>query len=404
MGALGQDHDVVTLTLNDEVVIRSLQFDVARSITTQPCAFGMDIGTGEKARDLMKRYPPGTPFKLAIDGAQQFTGVTDGYTTRQSGEATSFGLRGRDNMSMLIGARAREDKSFSDITYAELVEQVLKLAAPKASWVLYNTNDGNRRATTKSALPGGTPTSEVNDTVIGELENGEPVYGTTTVTGPSQQSRKLRVKAGQEWYGWLKGELDRAGLMLWAEAEGNFVLAAPDVKQPPMARILRKRGSLKNVVTVFDASHRNETTSRFSECIVHMRRGGGAEARAKGFAQYVDQEMIDLGFDRPLVITDTKCKTLAQAEAMARRKVAEARRSSWTLNYEVSGFTTMGIEGSRIVWAPDTVVEVDDDEFGLYGSFWVESVKMSRNPHSSTSLTLMRLEDVLYGSDPDGES
>lgn len=403
MGNIGEDHDVVSLTLNDEVIIRSTQFSIARSITTQPNAFAMDIGTGEEAKALMKRFKPGTPFKVAIDDAVQFTGITDGYQTRQSGSATSFGLRGRDNMALLIGAKAREDKSFSDITYSELVEQVLKLAAPGRAWVLYNTNDANRKATTKSQIAVGETVTEANNIQIGELENGEPVFGQTTFTGPSQQSRKLRVKAGQEWYGWLKGELDRAGLMLWAEAEGNFVLAAPDTQQPPIARIYRKRGTPSSLVTVYDAAHRNEVTGRFSECIVHMRRGGGKEARAKGFASYVDQEIVDLKIDRPLVITDTKCKTLAQAEAMARRKIAESRRQGWSLNYEVAGFSQMGIEGRRVIWAPDTVVEVDDDELDLHGSFWVEAVNMGRNPNSSTKLNLMRLEDVIYGADPDGE-
>ncbi len=398
MGNIGEDHDVVSLVLNDEVIIRSTQFDVQQAVTTQPNAFAMDIGTGEEARRLIKRFPPGTPFSLAVDGARQFTGVTDGYTTQQSGSATSFGLRGRDSMAFLLGNRATEDRSFTDVTYAELTQQILTLALPAGrDFNLAFSNAANRAVVTK-APPAPTVQFDAVDEVLGLLGLGpdEPSQS-------AQQSRKLRVKAGQDWYGWLKGELDRAGLMLWADAFGDFVLSAPDTQQPPMARIHRKRGTPSSLVDVLEASHRNEMTNRFSECVVHMRRGGGAEPRAKGFGSFVDEEMKRLGFDRRMVITDTKCKTLAQAEAMARRKVAESRRQGWSLQYSLAGFTTIGTAGTRVVWAPDTVVEVDDDELDLRGSFWVESVRRARSPQSRTDLTLMRLEDVVYGADPDGE-
>jgi hypothetical protein len=48
------------------------------------------------------------------------------------------------------------------------------------------------------------------------------------------------------------------------------------------------------------------------------------------------------------------------------------------------------------VWAPDTIVDVDDDEFGISGQFWVESVTFKRPP-TTTTLVLMRPSDLVFG-------
>lgn len=404
MGNIGEQHDRVTLTLAGETVLLATTYEIVQSIIAQPSAFALRMGSDDEARRLKDKYPPGTPFALAIDGVTQFTGVTDGYVLSGATGGTQVNVRGRDTLAFLHGARARSDRSFSDITYSELVEQVLKIADPAKSWNLLYSNAANRKAVSKAPSTGEQQVTTAQDAAVGALPGEtitEELAQDATARAPSQQARTLRIKAGQPWYAWLKAELDRAGLMLWADANGNFVLSAPDTTQPASVRIYRKRGATRNLVTVVSATYRNETTERFSECIVHMRRGGGAEPRARGFGSYVDTEMGAWGFDRPLVVADAKCKTLAQADILARRKIAESRRQQRVLQYTVAGHTTEGLAGGRVIWTPDTVVEVDDDEFGLHSLFYVESVTKSRNPETRTELTLLHVEDVIYGEDPE---
>ena len=40
--------------------------------------------------------------------------------------------------------------------------------------------------------------------------------------------------------------------------------------------------------------------------------------------------------------------------------------------------------------------EVFDEEFGLEGEYWIESVEFSRSPQTKTKLTLMRPQDLLF--------
>ena len=61
--------------------------------------------------------------------------------------------------------------------------------------------------------------------------------------------------------------------------------------------------------------------------------------------------------------------------------------------------TVPAIGGGRCVWAPDTIVEIDDQEIGVQGEMWVESVQFRREPHTTTRIVLMRPDDLLYATE-----
>jgi hypothetical protein len=57
-----------------------------------------------------------------------------------------------------------------------------------------------------------------------------------------------------------------------------------------------------------------------------------------------------------------------------------------------------------VIWQPDTVVDVVDDELGVEGPMYVESVKFRRTPHTETELHLMRIEDLEFAEEaPDAK-
>jgi hypothetical protein len=85
---------------------------------------------------------------------------------------------------------------------------------------------------------------------------------------------------------------------------------------------------------------------------------------------------------------------------MARRKIAECRRAGWRLSYPVSGHTVAAIGGGRAVWAPDTTVEVIDEELGLQGVMYLESVTFHASPHRWSELHVMRVDDLVYAEEP----
>ncbi len=110
--------------------------------------------------------------------------------------------------------------------------------------------------------------------------------------------------------------------------------------------------------------------------------------------------MMGLGISRLLTHEDHKCKSIAQADFFARRLIAEARRHGWSLTYTVAGHTTIGTSGQRVVWSPNTTVQVDDDELDIHGVFYIEGVRFTRGPQTLTELHLMRPADMLFATDP----
>ena len=110
--------------------------------------------------------------------------------------------------------------------------------------------------------------------------------------------------------------------------------------------------------------------------------------------------MVALGFDRPKVIRDAKCANAAQGEYLARRTIAEANRAGINYTCTVAGHTFPTLRtGERAVWTPDTVVYVQDDEFDIEGPWYVEQVGFRRQPQTTTELTLLRIQDLIFAED-----
>lgn len=386
--ALGNLGDVVELTLGGEVVQHAESYEVHKSVwTAQPSAFSLRFGWGGVARALVAKGPPNTPFELRVGGQLLFTGNTDGFDIDESaGPGTEVTVRGRDDLAPLHDAFVESDESYSDITYADLVKRQLELSGI-SGYSLVFTNDANRKVVSGTTV---TPTKPV-------LE-GESVPD----VAPVKQS--IRFKAGERRYERLKKELDRAGLFLFAGTEKTFVLTAPTVDQGPSARILRLRGATRNAVNVLHARWHYDTAHRYAGYDV-LGRGGGAQrgGRHDVSASHEDAEMAELGFTKRYVARESHPRDKRSSEFLARRRASEANRAGWQLQYTVAGHRVplLGSPGQTYVWSPDTVVHVDDAEFGIIGDHYLESCAYRRDAHggTTTELTLQRKEDLVFGTD-----
>lgn len=362
----------------DDVVFAE-SYEFTRSILTQPSAFSLRLGWGATLRGLIDRVPPGTKCQLSINDAVQFTGAIDGYEATSDGSGGSLTIHGRDALAPIHDAFVDNETSFQDSTYAEMVAEAIKELVPDS--VLYFNNDANRKLTTG----------------IGVKPIAQPdTDAQANPTGPI--ARQLKTKIGERVYEFLKRELDRAGLFLWTAGDGSFVLGAPNGNQVPFYQILRRRGATRNAVNVTSAHYKNTTEGRYTEATILGRGGGRKLGRTKNSGTFADVEMQGWFPDgRPLVLRDSNISNNSQAEFYARRKLAETRRAGWSLVYTVAGSTIPSLaNGERAVWAPDTVVNVVDDEYGLNGSYYLEKVTFRRSPQTTTELTLMRPEDLVF--------
>lgn len=389
---IGAANDKVTLRLDGETVLVAESYDVRMSWFRQPAVFALRTGWGGTTLDLLLKYPPNTPFELLIADRVQFTGRIDAVNAEQSAGATEVTLHGRDDMAPLHDAMATADRSFDGDGYDDLVSKLLD-AAGITDYTLIFENTGNRDRKSGVQVPATT--------------GARVVFGRTTTRATQKQKKAGQLKLGDQLYGFAKKELDQAGLFLFAAANtGNgpvFVLTEPNKTQVPMARILRRRGQTRNLVSVERASFVNNVAKRYCEAIVYGRGGDPKKGQQPVRGSFLDNEMLLYGFPRSRAFTqrvDT-VSTADQAEFLARKMIAEQRRDGWSLQYTVTGHTVPALNGrtsrDRAVWCVDGLVEVVDDEYGVAETLWVSDVIFRRDGSGTfTDLTFCRLDDLLF--------
>lgn len=415
----GSVHDSVIIELAGKQILVK-QYDIQLSVLESPSAFSVTLGHGDGIRSLIEQTPPKTPFGLSINSNLQFTGESDGYEASSESGGTSLTIRGRDDLAPLQDAYVTADTSFTNASVVELVEAVLK-AAGISGYSLVVTNEAVRKKQTgapsrQTAPPGpaaalAAPGAALAATTVGGALVGaitglgisavSNLSTTQAAGGKKPEARKIQAKVGQRWFDFLRDELDRLGLFLWAGSDKTFVLSCPNANQGATYEIIRQRSQTRNLVNVISARLKNETTMRHSSAQCYCRGGGKELGRTTSRGLMTDDEMVAYGYSRPFAMKDEKGSSLKQAEYLARKCLAEGRRSGWQLSYTVSGHTTpLAKGGQRAVWAIDTVVHVVDDEFGIDADLYIASVSHRRGPETTTELTLMRKEDLIFGDAP----
>ena len=380
---LGAGSDVVTLVLGGKELTIAESYHVSTGILDQPSAFSFTLGHGTiLPKDILATAVPNTAFQLAVGGILQFTGFLDGANVSQSADGpTQVSIRGRDALAVLHDSFVEVENAYTSTSYIQFVQTALDTVGFKGKLLTNYTASRSARAGVQVL-----PVNEF-DSATGQAQ---------IIADSGAPFRPLMAKVKERWGHIVKRELDRAGLMLWSDQVGNAVLSRPNTYQKPIYRIVRSRtGSRANATSV---TFRNESTQRFSSCQVYGHFGGKKNGRSHAKGEYVDDEMTGWGYSRPYVFQNIHLVNDKQAEYLASRKLAESRRQGWHLSYVLGGHTTPSIGSTgRAVWTPDTMIDVDDEELGIKGAFWLESVEYARSPETTTTVNLMRVEDLLFG-------
>lgn len=383
----GERDDRVRLTIDGAEVKIAESYDVRTSFLAGPGEFSVRLGSGDTAADIMGFARPNKKFQLSIGEVPSMTGVIDGFEAEGSTGGTEVTVFGRDVLATLHDGFVDAETTYIDATYTQLIGKVLNRVTATNGRFLYVDNSTARKLQTGATVA--TNEQPIADDII--VDNG--TRGSTT--------RTIHARLGEKWLEFVRRHIDRAGLFLTASPDGNFVLSRPNTAQPPMARVVRTRAGTPgdDRSNVIKARWRVDTTHRFTEVAIYTRAGGRKYGRTKSRGHYGDLGMQGYGFDRPLVLRDKTCTSDKQAQFLAQRHIADANRKGIRLEYTVKGHSAISlVDGARVVWAPDTMVDVQDDEFGLSSTFWVESVTFHRPP-TTTTIVLMRPEDLVFGGD-----
>ncbi len=398
---IGSTSDEVRLVINGRDILIAESWDIHEGILEQPMSWSLRMGSGATVGQIMSLAPKGTKFQLYVAGALQATGKTEGVTASGSAtSATQVVIKGRDPLCELYTGHVVAPQSFVNSTYLNLAWRALLAVGLVTGAVpdpaqLASTNEANRRIKAGKMIRQFAPPKPV-DQIISDEDSGT----TDTATAYSE----IQAKLGENWLHFVRRYLDTAGLILWAAADGTFVLSEPNINQAPLYQIVR-RASLnptQRYGNVTSYSFVDDATHRHSYAVAYSGGGGRAAGRQKSFGNEVDDEMFNLGFNRKISFREASAQNREQCENYCRRKLAEERREGYQLHYVVAGHTLPRIDGASpsdtAVITPDTIVQVTDEELGINAQpYYIESVRRSRSPQTSTEIRLMRPSDIVLG-------
>lgn len=391
--------DPVSLKIRDGEILMATEYDVRIGIFEQPSSFALQLGSGMTAADILQAYPKGSPFQLIVGGQRQFAGFTDGNRVSGDSGATEVAIKGRDVIKFLHDSFHERESTYTAETNAGLLAKALEALEMQRPF----GEPGQRPfvlssgATTRDLRTGAKIAVSGPDDYAPELLTPVGTVGNGTIV--------LRAKLGERWTDVITRNLQQTGLFMWGSADGDIVIGRPNTDQAPLYRIVRQRGGSRTPINtvkrfVFD----DDLQPRYSEVVIYGRTTGRRYARTTSRGAYVDAEMVNAGVHKVLVLRDVDVTSTEHAELMAKRYLADCRRKGFHLEYTLAGHTTQRLGGrttDRVVWAPDTLVEVNDEEIGLQGVYWIESVRFHRSMAKGTETTLRLLppESLLFGMD-----
>lgn len=390
---LGAANDRVTIELGNatnNVVVNSTSYEVTRGIFDQPSEFALRLGTGDIVRKLIQQYPKGSPFRLSVGGQTQFTGYTDGFDCDDNGHATEIAFLGRDVLASICDSEIEKEESFNADTHRALCEKAIArvdLLKPFETDrpAIISSNSANRIQSTGQNI------------IAAEDSSEKQLLQIAGSTGDAYTV--LRTHVGETVINLLKRHLDAAGLFVWAAASGDIVVGVPNSKQPPLYRLVRRRGGAPTS-NVIGARYRDSNRYRYSEVVIVGKTSGHKYSSSTVKGTYTDSEVINSGITKIRVLRNLDVTSIAHAEHLAKKELASCRRRGFYFEYTVAGHSAPCLltnGKTRAVFAPDTVVEVDDDEYGIHGNMWIESVTHRRSPHTTTTIRMLSPDVLIFG-------
>lgn len=395
---IGGFDDEVRLELDGQAIHIAESWDMVESILAQPATWSMQLGNSAVAAEIIERYPKRTPFRAFIGDTLQLSGHIDGIGAR--GQATQVLIKGRDGLADLHDSGIEQIRSFRDGTYTDIVKYALEAVGLDPT-KLISSNAANRKIKT------GIPIAELESPAVSDLvlseEVSKPGEG-LSVGAVTKQEHQNQIN--ESALAFVRRHIDRAGLFLWATADGHFVLSLPNGKQKAAYRLIRRKDGRDEGANIVDFDFMDDATHRHGIAAVYARSGGRKHGRVKISTGVTDQEMVNTpdfarGYRTVVVYRDANVQNKDQCEFFCRRKLAEERRNGYQLSYTVAGHTLPAIGGGRrAVVTPDTTIEVIDEVLGIEETMYIETVRRQRHDRTTTSLRLMRLGDLLFGGDP----
>lgn len=210
------------------------------------------------------------------------------------------------------------------------------------------------------------------------------------------KEEQAKVNPPETVFAAVDRHLRRHGLLHWDGPDGRIIVAAPDDQQEPMGALCCYRppySQFNNIVSI----DRTQDVSEAPTVLGVFGVGGGVLfSKSKVSSTLFNQDLIDRGFRRTVVIVDEGLKTKALAGSRASREYATRNRGLDRLSISVDGLSYR--EGSELLpWAPDTVMDVTAVQLGgAIGSYFVEEVELTRSASQSDMTRLLLVKQGVW--------
>lgn len=216
--------------------------------------------------------------------------------------------------------------------------------------------------------------------------------GKTAKTLQPLTEQEAAPHPGETQKAFIDRHLMRHGLLIWDGPDGELVVGEPDDEQEPIyffRCLLGPQGAHNNCVIM---SRTRDAGGAPTHLTIYGHGGGGGKTRSKISAVRTNDELISLGFDRRITLTESAIRTKDMAERTAARQFSERVRKVETVTISAIGHSFED-GGTRAAYAPDTVADLIFETLGgPLGPYYLEQTmaRVSPSEGETTQIQLVR--------------
>jgi prophage tail gpP-like protein len=384
--------DKVRVVIDGRDFTRWTSYDIATNIFAPPGEFALEIGKVDKATlDLLQE---GARVELYID----VSGTEQLYMTGRIEERTHNGGRGDHNVT-IRGFDLAHDLMVSTAPFdlivknRQFIEVVAELVDP---WQIPTSlsNEVSRylmanKVNWKKLLRGITK-NEYNSRIL-ELQKQHASKSAFDAAcraaglpipphvhrGIVDKKKDAKVNPGESVWDFIQRIANKAETFAWMSPDGWLTISRPQYEQDPLY-ILSHRPSRPRENNVESFSETRSIDGIPTTLTVHGRvREKGKKRRnysIDAFSAVTLDAIEKYGLNRPIHMKDADSRTEDDFSRRAYYALKDAEKNYLTLSYTVAGHSQDGV-----VWAPDTVVKVQDEVLQHWDLFYITGTRFNRS-------------------------
>jgi prophage tail gpP-like protein len=350
-------------------------FEITNSIT-EPSEAAFELGNDTSWSQIEEIIKPGTEYRIFINDRLRLTGrveLTDIPLDPMGGADVQFTIRTKLADAMFASARASiQVKDQSILQF--LTTLYTPLGYTESDFIFPNEAYKSR------------------DLITGRNTSGQRSQRKTPDDLEKIKFKEAKVQPPETIYASADRHLRRHGLMHWDSPDGKIVVSAPNDEQNPIYSFRAFTGPqarANNIISATRSRDWSEVPSKIGLFGVGGQRGF---SKAKVSVIALDNELIDAGFYRPIVMMAEGIKTTELADRAVTRELSarSKRKDAWDI--ETDGLSWWNGNKNVPIGTDTTASITSNVAGGPLGAYYVHRVVSRRDASNGdrTNMSLLR--------------